>query len=167
MKTLTLVRHAKSDWGHAGLLDIDRPLSQRGYDDAYAMSAWFKEHFPIPELMVTSTAIRNLSTSFIFARQLGYDETRVSPVPAIYECRDKVLLDIIAGFDNAYKDIMLFAHNATITNVCNELSSDLFFEDLPTCAVVRLDFDIKNWQQTQTTKGKTVAHRFPKNFRQD
>lgn len=166
MKTLTLIRHAKSDWGHEGLKDVDRPLSQRGYEDAYILSKWLKDHYPVPQLIVTSPAIRNLSTSFIFARALGYPQDRVQINPLIYECLDKTLMQVIRDLDDACSDIILFAHNAAITHVCNGLTSDLDFENIPTCGIVRLQFEASSWKQVKANSGQTVAHQFPKSFKQ-
>jgi len=165
MKTLTLIRHAKSDWGHEGLMDIDRPLNQRGYEDAYAMCRWYIQNCKAPQLLVTSPATRNLSTAFIFARGLGLPMQHISINPAIYECSNKLLLQIITELDNAHDDILLFAHNPSITNVCNELTDDLFFENIPTCGLVRIAFDTADWKTVSQIRGKTVVHHFPKNFR--
>lgn len=167
MKTLTLIRHAKSDWGHEGLRDIDRPLNQRGYQDAYFLSQWHKENHANPELIITSSATRNLSTAFIFSRTLEYPQNKIQIIPEIYECTDKILLDIIFNFNNSFQNIMLFAHNSSITNVCNELTGDLFFENIPTCGIVKIQFDMDDWQLTKTIRGKTLVYQFPKNFKQE
>lgn len=167
MKTLTLIRHAKSDWGYEGLRDIDRPLNQRGYQDAYIASEWLKVRYPAPQLMATSPAVRNLSTALIFARAMDYPQGKLVIDPAIYECPHKTLLGIISQLADTLNDVALFAHNAAITHVCNTLSGDLFFDNIPTCGIVRLQFDTDSWQLAAAMKGKVAAHRFPKNFRQD
>ena len=95
MKTLYLVRHAKSDWGNENLKDIDRPLNQRGYNDAYLLSKQFAKEQTHPELIITSSATRAYSTCAIFARALNYKESTILLVPQIYEAPvDSILLSI-------------------------------------------------------------------------
>ena len=73
MKTLYLIRHAKSDRSIGELSDIDRPLNQRGYNDAHKMSLILKDKKIIPDLIISSPAIRALSTALIFCRNLNID----------------------------------------------------------------------------------------------
>ena len=66
MKTLTIVRHGKSDWSNYDLADYDRPLKARGFNDAYQMALRFKETGNLPQVFITSPANRALYTSIIF-----------------------------------------------------------------------------------------------------
>lgn len=77
MKELILVRHAKSDWGSEVLKDIDRPLNERGYRDAYFMSNWFVKEKAKPQVIVSSSATRALSTAMIFARIMDADVKKI------------------------------------------------------------------------------------------
>jgi phosphohistidine phosphatase len=72
MKKIFLIRHAKSDWGHESLADIDRPLNQRGYDEAYLASSLLKKKNFIPDLLISSSATRAISTCFIFSRNFNF-----------------------------------------------------------------------------------------------
>ncbi len=164
MKTLTLVRHAKSDWGHDGLLDIDRPLNQRGYTDAYVMSNWFASTEKKEFLMVSSPAVRAISTAFIFARALKIDANLVKVTPHIYESTSSVLKTLISEFPNTNNSVLLFGHNPGITNLCNELNGDLFFDNVPTCGVIQLQFTVNTWQEVPNANGKIAFHKFPKLF---
>ena len=165
MKKIILVRHAKSDWGDEGLKDIDRPLNQRGYAAAYRMSEWLAKQTDVPQLFISSDATRALSTAMIFARNLNYPSNELIILQQVYESSVKTLKDVICQIDDKYQSVMLFGHNPGITNLSNDLTDDLFFDDLPTCAVVGLEFDIKAWKETATKKAKIAFHQFPREFK--
>lgn len=167
MKKLMLVRHAKSDWGNEALKDIDRPLASRGYEDAYFMSKWFKETYPIPDQLISSAASRALNTALIFAREFNIRESSVKIEEKIYETNVDVWLKIISQFDNRFNSIMLFGHNPVMTNLANELNTELLFDNAPTCSVISLGLDIKEWKEILSKKeGKLLNYKFPKSFKQ-
>jgi phosphohistidine phosphatase len=167
MKKIVLVRHAKSDWGNETLKDIDRPLANRGYDDAYYMSSWFKENYGLPDLMVSSAATRALSTAFVFARTFGIPESKVQVIESIYESKVSNLLKLISQLDDKNLIVMLFGHNPGITNLANELNRDILFDNLPTCAVVEIEFPDLSWMEiSQKKEGKLINYKFPKSFKQ-
>ena len=165
MKKLIFIRHAKSDWGNEGLKDIDRPLNERGYTDAYLQSEWFFSHHDVPQLFVSSDAARALGTALIFARQLNYPAGDVLIKPDIYEASSDTLKAIISELSNEVSYAVLFGHNPGFTNVVNDLTDDLFFENVPTCGIVSLEFNTHSWKEAVNTKGKVAFHRFPKEFK--
>ena len=164
MKKLYLTRHAKSDWGHEGLQDIDRPLNQRGYDDAYRTSASLKKKNLVPEQMVSSPATRAISTSFIFARNFNFPEKDILIVGEIYEASAKILKETIQKFSDKYSTVMLFGHNPGLTKLFNEIS-DAEIDNLPTCGVVLIEFDCSSWKDVFNKKGKYIFSEFPKDFK--
>jgi len=165
MKKVVLVRHAKSDWGGEGLKDIDRPLNERGYDDAYRLSEWFFETHTVPQKFISSDATRALSTANIFARNLIYPTNEISIQPQVYESTAEVLKNVITDIDNKLDYVVLFGHNPGITNLVNELGQELFFDNIPTCGIVCLEFDVKTWKEVPAKKAKKVFHQFPKEFK--
>lgn len=166
MKTLVLVRHAKSDWGNETLRDVDRHLNDRGYADAYFMSDWYKKNMQIPDLMVSSPATRALNTAFIFARNFGFGESKVRIEDSVYESTTQNCIKIISQLDNNNSCVMLFGHNPCMTNLANELNKDLMFDNIPTCGFVCIEFDIKIWRDILRMKeGKLVNYKFPKSFK--
>ncbi len=165
MKRLTLVRHAKSDWGTEFLKDIDRPLNDRGYGDAYMQSKWYSASHPPPDRIISSTATRALNTALIFARQMNFKMDRFQLEERVYEASLDELLNLVQEQDDAFNHLMFFGHNPGFTNLCNELSKELFFDNLPTCALVSLSFDIKNWENLRAKSGDISFYQFPKEFK--
>lgn len=165
MKELIFVRHAKSDWGTEFLRDVDRPLNERGYRDAYSLSEWFLKNKKKPGLILASTATRALSTALIFARALNHPQEHFRLEAQIYEATVDKLLSVIKKQDDSYSSIMLFGHNPGITNTCNHLSDDLFFDDIPTCGIVSYTFDLDKWSEVKPQKGKLNFYQFPKDFK--
>jgi len=161
MKTLFLVRHAKSDWENSNLLDIERPLNERGYSNANSMSLLFKEKQDNPDLIITSPAIRAITTALIFARNLNYDSNLISIQKELYESSVKDYLKVVSKTDEQFKSIILFAHNPTISGFAETLCKSLPME-MPTCAIAGIHFDCKKWGDLKTTKGELFLFEYPK-----
>ena len=165
MKQLTFIRHAKSDWGNEFLKDIDRPLSDRGYSDAYFASNWYFNTHALPDIIISSTATRALNTALIFARAFDFNMANFKIDASVYESTVNNLLEMTRKLDDKTESVFIFGHNPTFTNICNELTNDLFFENVPTCGIVSLHFDIKNWKAIAPKNGKVNFHQFPKDFK--
>ena len=167
MKELVLVRHAKSDWTNESIKDIDRPLGEKGYEDAYLLSKWFKEEMGKPDLIISSPATRALNTAFIFARTFGYMEKEVMIEDSLYESDVKSYLKCISQTNAKVNRLMLFGHNPVITNLSNEINKDLFFDNIPTCGIIKIGFEFNDWKEVlNKQEGKLLINKFPKNFKQ-
>ncbi|MCC6371950.1 MAG: histidine phosphatase family protein [Bacteroidia bacterium] len=165
MKELILVRHAKSDWGSELLKDVDRHLNERGYSDAYFSSNWFRENKKQPELILSSTATRALSTALIFARTMEYDMKNFRLEKDIYEGSVTEMFEIINRQNDSKNSLMLFGHNPGITNLGNLLSDDLFFDNVPTCGILSFTFEKESWKAIEPKSGKLNYYQFPKDFK--
>lgn len=165
MKEVIFVRHAKSDWGTEFLKDVDRHLNERGYSDAYFLSDWYLKNKPSPDLLLSSTATRALSTALIFSRTLKTNIAAFKLEPNLYDAGLTELFSVLRSQDSSTNSIMLFAHNPGLTNICNEVSDDLFFDNVPTCGIVSYNFDIKKWKDLDSKKGKLNYYQFPKEFK--
>lgn len=163
MKRLTLVRHAKSSWSDAGLPDIDRPLSQRGERDAPLMGERLRARKARPSLIVSSPAKRAKSTAKIIAHTLGYPQEFLQFERRVYSADYRTLLDIIAGQDDACSDLMLVAHNPSLTVLANHLTRGFDVDNVPTTGIVAIDFDVQHWSDLATVPGRLVYFDYPKN----
>ncbi len=163
MKELFLIRHAKSSWNHPSLRDFDRPLNKRGEAAAPAMGEDLKERGILPDVIISSPAVRALTTAKIIARELGYPEENIQEEPAIYEASSQELIRVINGIDEAHQSAMLFGHNPGFHDVANALLSDEeYVEEMPTCAVVMIRFQDEHWGSIGTGDGELVFHTFPR-----
>lgn len=165
MKRITFVRHAKSDWGTEFLKDIDRPLNERGYNDAYLQSNWYFENHKVPDRIISSTATRALNTALIFARAMKLKMENFTINETIYESTSDIILKLIHKQDNTITHLMMFGHNPGFTNISNELSDELFFDNLPTCGMISFDFDATKWTDIKKQGGKLNFYQFPKDFK--
>jgi phosphohistidine phosphatase len=160
-RLLYLVRHAKSDWAYEGLADVDRPLNERGYRDAPLMAARLATLGHEPERIVTSPAVRALTTALIFARQFERDASRVVLEPKLYEASPTAFLAVVAAQpDDAHK-LAVFAHNPTLTDVASDLSG-VAISNVPTGGVVCVRFQAATWSDALRSHGALEFFEYPK-----
>jgi len=160
MKTLFLVRHAKSSWDEPALADRDRPLNDRGRRDAPKVGERLAKEGVKPDLILSSPAKRALMTAEIFARKLGYKRKNIVIDDRLYAVEAEVLLDVIRRLDDGAECVMLFGHNPELTELAHRLSSKI--GQLPTCAVAELKFDLRSWSRIGEVSPSTVAVGYPR-----
>jgi len=161
LKRLTLVRHAKSSWKDPELADFDRPLSKRGKQDAPLMGERLAAMDQIPELLVSSPARRASKTARLLARELKIADERLIFKPEIYEAEPAVLLEVVRDLDDRWKHVLLVGHNPGLTEIGN-LLADCGIENIPTCGVLCLDFDVESWEKIGPGSGTLVFYDTPK-----
>ncbi len=163
MKTLYLVRHAKSSWNHPELTDIKRPLNKRGKRDAPFMGNLLAEKKIKADLIISSPAIRAYSTAKSLASAIGYPLENIICNKNIYEADSYDLLQIVHGLDNKIDFVMLFGHNPGLTELYNKLINK-YIGNLPTCAIAAMEFDIKYWEEVETFTGELKFFEYPKKY---
>jgi len=156
MKQIFLIRHAKSDWTNPELKDIERFLNERGYANVNMMAAKFNYK---PDLIITSPAIRAISTALIFARNLKYNANTICIKQELYESSVKDYVSVINSIDNSHNTVLLFAHNPTISDVAQTLTQTLPME-MPTCAIAGISFDVTDWKKAK--EGELFLFDYPK-----
>ncbi len=161
MKTIYLVRHAKSDWGNASTGDFDRTLNERGMKNAPVMAARLKKKGILPELVISSPATRALTTAELFSETLGYPEEKIQKRMEIYRGGVLDLLKIVQQIPDLYDSAMLFGHNPTLTEFSNLLTGS-YTENLVTCGVIKIELDIESWKSANPDSGKLSWYDFPK-----
>lgn len=160
MKTLYLVRHAKSDWGDPMLDDHDRPLNERGLRDAPAMGHRLAEQGLRPDRIVTSTAVRARSTARLLARTLGIGDDHVVEDDRLYAATASRILHIASGLDDELGSAMLVGHNPGMSDAVGELTGE--WVELPTCAVVECRIDVDSWAEVVEGSGELATVDTPK-----
>ena len=150
MRTLYVVRHAKSSWSDPGMDDFDRPLNERGLHDAHMMAERFDDRLEAVDLLMSSPASRAITTANAFASILA--NAPVHELDELYLATPSMLLSIIQRLPNGVRHAMLFGHNPGLSELVDHLT-DNGLGDLPTCAIVRIDFDVDGWMEIATGSG--------------
>ncbi|MBX7127472.1 MAG: histidine phosphatase family protein [Cyclobacteriaceae bacterium] len=161
MKTLYLVRHAKSSWDNPGLDDRDRPLNERGLKDAPKMARRLKERDAAPGLLLSSPAVRALETCKMIAAGLGMPATAIHTDARLYHAGRRTLMEVVQSLDDKYRSVMIFGHNPGLTDFVNQLL-DEDIENIPTCGVVAAELDLKHWKKASEACGSLEFFDYPK-----
>lgn len=162
MKTLYLMRHAKSSWDFPELSDHDRPLNNRGRKDAPLMGRELMSREVTVDLIVSSSAVRALTTATLVAKELEYDTEKIAVEEEIYKANKQELLTIIKHIPNQFDKVMLVGHNYTISELANMLSPDMV-PTMPTAAVVCLTFNCGTWAEINKQNASFAFFDYPKN----
>lgn len=160
-KTLFIVRHAKSDWGDFNLRDFDRPLNKRGHKNAPEMVERLVAKSIKPDLIVSSPALRAITTAKYFASGWGFDTEKLHVDATIYEANIRTLLKVVNSFDDQYHQIAMFGHNPGLTDLLNYLT-DEDIANMPTCSVAMIEFPFEDWKMIGAGTGKLVLFDYPK-----
>ncbi|MGQ0700957.1 MAG: SixA phosphatase family protein [Panacagrimonas sp.] len=161
MLRLTLVRHAKSSWGDPGLDDFARPLNERGRRDAPAMALRVRKLKRLPDRLVSSPALRAITTARIFADSLNVRAKDIELGPQIYDASCKALLEVVRSLDPEVRHVMLFGHNPGFSEL-GRLLATCPFDEMPTCAVVCLELQVSSWRETGPGCGRVAEYLYPK-----
>jgi len=160
MKTLFLVRHAKSSRDDPSLPDRSRPLDDRGKQDAPMMGKRLARRDVKPDLLVSSPALRALTTAQLIAGELGYQRKNIVVDDRLYASSPDDLLAVIRALDKKLDRVMLVGHNPEFTDLAHRLSSEII--DMPTCAVAEFSFDTKAWSDVGDVMPAKAVLDFPK-----
>lgn len=163
MKTLFLMRHAKSSHYEAGVTDFDRPLNDRGKADAPEMGKRLFKKQVLPDIIISSPAKRALKTAKLVAAELGYDEKKIDLQSDIYEADLDDLMHVIRSIDDKYDKALIFGHNPGFTGLIGYLTNS-FIENLPTAGIAAITFDMLTWKQVAAGKGHTLWVDYPKSI---
>lgn len=161
MKTLTLVRHAKSSWKNPHLSDRQRPLNKRGKRDAPIMGKRILEHGIRPSLIVSSPATRAWTTAKIIATQISYPIEFLQREDSLYLASLDGILEVVAAQDNGFNNLMVVGHNPGMTDFANFLSTGLT-HNLPTAGVVCVQIDQDDWNLFERPQTELLVHDYPK-----
>ena len=159
MKTLFILRHAKSSWEDADLADFERPLNERGLKTAPFMGEVMARKGFAPSVILSSPAVRAKQTALLvkdsggISGELRFDDR-------IYEASPQRLLQVASEIDDAFRSAMLVGHNPGIEGFIRFLTGQL--EPMPTAALAVIELDIDKWGETVAGCGELRAIYRPK-----
>ena len=162
MKTLYIIRHAKSSWANIDQTDFDRPLNERGKKDAPNMAKHLFDKNVNIDTLVTSTAVRAKNTCKIFATQFKITETNIILKPELYLAPVEVFYNVLMTLQNDVNNVAIFAHNPGITEFINDVQCGATLDNLPTTGVFALQIKTEQWQFFKEAKKEYLFFVAPK-----
>jgi len=159
MKTLLLLRHAKSDWGDSSLRDFDRPLADRGERDAPRIGKALRKSGVTPDIIVASPAARARATVQA-AMKAAKVELNITFDESIYGASSAELMKLIRHLPDTNKCALLVGHNPGFEDLAGRLTGS--HERMPTAALACIEFQIEHWDDVNDGQGKLVWRLTPK-----
>jgi len=162
MKTLLLIRHAKSSWDDFSIQDFDRPLNDRGKRDAPMMAQRLKGKGLLPDALLASPAKRARKTAELFAEELDYPRTKIDWIQELYLATPSVFTQVISRVSDEHNFIAIFSHNNGLTDFANQLTN-VRIDNIPTCGIFAVKIPITKWSQFAETEKEFWFFDYPKN----
>lgn len=160
MKTLYLIRHAKSSWNDMSLDDFDRPLNKRGKRDAPVMAQWLKKKVETLDAIISSPAKRAMKTAKYFAESFGIS---VQYHKSLYHAGQEEILSSIYGADNEHGSIAIFGHNPGFTYFANTYADNQnYIDNVPTCGIVAINSNAEKWSDFNEQNSRIQFFMYPK-----
>lgn len=161
MLRLTLLRHGKSSWDDPELEDLERPLAPRGLRDVPEMGRRLAKRGELPGLILSSPALRALSTARAIAREIGYREDRIRQEPALYMASPLEILATLQRLGDPPQHLMVVGHNPGLTELANMLD-EFHLDNLPTAAILSVEFDASDWGRIEPASARLLWFDYPK-----
>lgn len=146
MKTLLVLRHAKSSWDNVMLTDYERPLNKRGKIDAPRMGKLLREQDLVPDLIITSSAERALATAEAVALASGYEQ-EIRVTRSFYHADPEAYIDALRQLDDSLGRVMVVGHNPGMEELVEELTDS--WEAFPTAALAQIALPIAHWRELE------------------
>lgn len=162
MKTLILIRHAKSSWDEQGVSDIDRPLNERGKKDAPEMAKRLRKQGVKVDKFISSPAERAFRTARFFAKEFDLKKEDIQVEKALYGAMPSQFEQMVASLKEKYNTVVFFSHNPGITDYANTLST-VHTDNIPTCGIFAVQADVETWEAFAKAEKKFLFYDYPKN----
>lgn len=143
MKTLLLMRHAKSSWSDAELQDMERPLNKRGEKDAPRMGKLIRDEKMCPDLILSSTAVRSAKTAQIVAEKCGYGG-EIHFMDGLYMAEPPAYIAALKALPDEVQTVLVVGHNPGLEGLLQLLVEKV--ESLPTGAIANVQVPVRSWQ---------------------
>ncbi len=153
-KTVFIFRHGKSDWNAAYSTDHERPVAPRGRNAARLMGCFVRDSDQIPDLIITSSALRARSTSELAVETGGW-QCPLEVEPRLYGAHASTVLELVQALSDSLASVMLVGHEPTCSASVGLLSG-LGNIRFPTAAMARIDFDVDSWERIRAESGQLI-----------
>ena len=162
MKTLFLLRHAKSSWNNPTLEDRHRPLNKRGMQDAPLMGSRLMARDETLDHVITSPATRARRTAELFAEACGFSVDNIAEESDLYFSSTRSIEDLIILQNGGIQSLMLVFHNPDITYFANSIDTANRIANVPTCGLIKLSCDIETWRDWSVSSTRFGYFDYPK-----
>lgn len=162
VKTLLLIRHAKSDQSFLGN-DFERPLNERGKKDAPVIAQRLIDKNITIDAFVSSPAKRAKKTAEIFSEVYKKQNEDIIFISSLYHAPAPEFYEVIKTLNDDHNAVAIFSHNPGITYFVNELAAGIRIDNMPTCAVFAIQTDIEHWKDLAKAKKEFLFFDYPKN----
>jgi len=160
-RTITLIRHAKSDWGHPELSDFDRPLNGRGESDAPRMGSELKSRRIGFDLVLASPANRALTTARAICHEIGYAEDAIEKEINLYLASASEIIAVLRKVNDTVERVAVVCHNPGLTTLANVLGG-MKIDNMPTCSVAIFECELESWRDLEAGNCNAVDFLSPK-----
>jgi phosphohistidine phosphatase len=155
LKTLLILRHAKSSWKYTNLSDHDRPLNKRGKSDAPRMGRLLLREELVPDLIISSSAARALATAESVALACGY-ESEIQHTRHLYHAWPDAYIDLLHEVQDEHQRVMVVGHNPGIEEFVEELTGE--WVRMPTAALAQVALNVDNWSDLSLENMQPLLH---------
>lgn len=163
-KRLLIMRHAKSSWQEPELDDFQRPLIPKGIKRTARVSEALKKNNFIPEQIISSSAVRALSTAKLITQNLNLPEDIIIKESHLYFQGDEEYFNTVFSCSNDIKTLMIVGHNPIITLFSNYFLTEKI-ENMPTSGIIGLDFETDKWENIIGANCHNIIRYFPKEMK--
>lgn len=157
MKTLLILRHAKSSWANPGQDDWHRPLNERGQQDAPRVGDWLRERSLRPDLIITSDAVRARTTAQAVANAIGHAHEIVME-PGLYLAKPQAVIDLLTALEGDARTVMIVGHNPGLEELVLLLTGE--HVGLVTAAIVEVELTIDRWSELDSAVTASIVSRW-------
>ena len=163
MKSLYIIRHAKSSWGDFTSPDFERPLNERGKKDAPVMAGRLLNNKVKIDVFISSPAKRALKTCKAFCNEYDYDENNIQLIDELYHASAETFYETVSRIADKYNAAAIFSHNPGITEFVNSLGSSVKVDNMPTCGIYAVSVDADHWSEFKKAIKTFLLFDYPKN----
>ncbi len=164
LKTLYIIRHAKSSWNLATLHDFDRPLNDRGKADAPMMAQRLLDKKFMIDHFVSSPAKRARCTAEYFAKEYKQPKETIEYIAELYHAPVPIFFNVIENLDNRFNSVAIFSHNPGITEFVNLLTDSVKIDNMPTSGIFAINIHTNDWKNFYDAPKKLMFFDYPKNI---
>lgn len=161
MKTLLVIRHAKSSWDVTTISDFDRSLNERGKRDVPMMAQRLLDKNIVIDAFVSSPAKRAKKTAELFCTTFNKSKEDIILASPLYHATPEVFFDIVENLDENYQTVAIFSHNPGITEFVNELAEDVMVDNMPTCSIFAVQINAAKWKDFSQAKKELMFFDYP------